>query len=309
MSSLKILLSGASSFSGFHILQSLSQAGHEVWATLQSPTSSYRDLKKRRIQSLPSNIRIVENTPFGSTGFLNLLEEEFDIYGHHGAWTQNYRSIDYELHRAFENNTHNIKAVMECLSRTQTHVVISSSIFEGNAQTPPFSPHGLVKSITTQAFFLYAQLYDVPISRLVIPNPFGPLDNAKIIAYLCKEWFAGRVPIVQTPQYIRDNIPVDLLALSYRYWIEQPRSFQSSFHPSGYQSSMGEFAKRVAKELAPRLQIDCPIQFAVQTRFEQPKTLINNISAHMLCPQWSEERFWDLFALDLLSRKENSDLI
>ena len=304
MPSLKILLSGGSSFSGYHIVQTLAQAGHDVWTTLQSSPESYQNQKARRIQSLGSDISIVPHTPFGSPAFLNLLREGFDIYGHHGAWTDNYRSMDYRLQHAFENNTYNIQSVMKSCAQHQTQIVLTSSIFEGDTHNPPFSPYGLAKSLTTQTFFFYAQQYNVPISRFVIPNPFGPLDNPKLLHYLCKEWLEGRTPMIQTPDYIRDNIPVDLLALAYQHWIEQPQiPKDKSFRPAGYQGSMSTFAKRVSSELAPRLSLSCPLHFATQTDFSQPLRLLNQTPAQPLCPQWNEELFWDALATDILSWK------
>ena len=162
-----------------------------------------------------------------------------------------------------------------------------------------------MKSLTTQTFFFYAQQYQIPISRFVIPNPFGILDNPKLLHYLSTEWLKKRTPIIQTPVYIRDNIPVDLLAFSYLYWLKkQSLSPETVFEPSGYQSSMADFAKRVATELSDRLGLPCPLLFKTQTDFSQPHTLINSTPAPILCPQWNEKSFWDSLALDILSRKK-----
>jgi len=259
-----------------------------------------------RIEKLPSSVHIVPNISFGHAPFLELLQENFDVYAHHGAWTNNYRSLDYKLHKAFQNNTHNIKEVMEQLAQQDCkQIIVSSSIFEGDTcNRPPISPHGLAKKLTSETFFFYANLFQQNISRFVIPNPFGPLDNPKLIHYLATEWFNKRTPTLKTPLYIRDNIPVDLLAYSYVYWLQSPKDNDKTFAPSGYVESMKCFAQRVSKELSNRLSIPCPLLFSDQRSFAQPKRLINPTKAQSLCPKWNEQDFWEALSVDLLLRKK-----
>ena len=40
----------------------------------------------------------------------------------------------------------------------------------------------------------------------MIPNPFGPYEEPRFMAYLMKTWLKGEVARVQTPRYVRDNI-------------------------------------------------------------------------------------------------------
>ena len=54
--------------------------------------------------------------------------------------------------------------------------------------------------------------------------------------------------VFKSPDYVRDNIPVDLLALGFADWVEKcPDTVGTSgYRPSGYVSTMAEFVERVA---------------------------------------------------------------
>jgi len=54
----------------------------------------------------------------------------------------------------------------------------------------------------------------IPLGKFVIPNPFGPFEEPRFTAYLMRSWKDGKPAGVKTPDYVRDNVPVDLLAPS-----------------------------------------------------------------------------------------------
>ena len=309
---MKILITGASSFSGAFFVKQLALSGHEVVATYRLQPKSYTGVRLKRVQLASQYARNVYGVSFGDDRFIDLISNEsFDVYGHHGAWTQNYRSMNYDIHSAFLNNTKNVQHVLQNLASRGCHrVVISASIFEGNGvlyerDKIPFSPHGLIKLFTSKTIDFYGCHYGMHVSRFVIPNPFGVLDNPKLIDYLCGEWFARRIAQIKTPLYIRDNIHVELLAQAYVYWLEQmvctPGS--SVFAPSGYVGSMGDFVGRIAKEMRIRLGWPCAYHLEKQTDFSQPKTLVNSTPVLPLFEHWDPATAWE--ALAAYQRKKN----
>ena len=50
--------------------------------------------------------------------------------------------------------------------------------------------------------------------KFVIPDPF--FEEPRFYNYLVQSWLKAEVPAVRTPLYVRDNIPVDLLASRLR---------------------------------------------------------------------------------------------
>ena len=202
--------------------------------------------------------------------------------------------MKYDFQTAFASNTRSIDQVCHLLSENGCRkIIVSSSIFE--RAEPIFSPYGLIKKLTTETVEFYGTHFGLHVTKFVIPNPFGPLDNAKLLDYLGIEWQANRTPCIQTPLYVRDNIPVDLLALGFADWVEKcPDTVGTSdFRPSGYVSTMADFVERVAVAFRNRLHLDCAVDMAEQLDFSQPMRLVNDVPLQDLFPNWNENAFWD----------------
>ena len=132
------------------------------------------------------------------------------------------------------------------------------------------------------------------MGKFVIPNPFGPLEEPRFCAYLVRCWKAGGTAEVRTPDYVRDNIHVDLLARCYAAFaatVAGGAAF-SRCNPSGYVEQQGAFAQRFAREVARRTGMECPVLLGRQTEFSEPATRINTEPAATLVP-WDEAAAWD----------------
>ena len=128
----------------------------------------------------------------------------------------------------------------------------------------------------------------------MIPNPFGPDEEARFTNYLVRNWFAGETPGVRTPAYVRDNIHVDLLAAAYAGFAESLTDGPlQHYGPCGYLESQGVFTERFARELAPRLGVDCPVELADQSEFPEPRIRVNTDDASRYAPDWDESAAWD----------------
>ena len=291
---MRILITGPTSFSGAFIIEALAKAGHEVVTTFTKSVSEYTGVRELRAQKAAANATIHEGVCFGDAHFLSLLQSEsFDVFCHHGAWTHDYNSMDYDFESAFATNTQSMNLVCQALAKNGCQkIIVSGSIFEEGEEL--FSPHGLVKKMTAQTTAFYGMHFGMHVSKFVIPNPFGPLDNPKLIDYLGREWHADRMPCIRTPLYVRDNIPVTLMALGFVHWVEEcPTTVgTSSYAPAGYISTMGQFVERVAMELRSRLGLACAVEMGTQTDFSQPMVLVNDTPIQHQFPEWNESDFW-----------------
>jgi hypothetical protein len=136
------------------------------------------------------------------------------------------------------------------------------------------------------------------MAKFVIPNPFGPWEDARFTTYLARTWAAGQVAAVRTPDYIRDNIPVSLLTSAYINFAEQISSGApySKFNPMGYVESQGAFADRVAREMRSRTNWNCGLDLAVQTAFDEPHERMNIDPLDAQKLGWNESAAWDELA-------------
>lgn len=296
---MKVLLTGASSFTGYWFAKALTEAGHEVVAPLFRPREAYYgDTRADRVSALESIVRLVPDCAFGSEAFMAILDEGFDLLAHHAATVGDYRSADFDIINAVAANTNNIQAIIR--SGKIEGMVLTSSVFAqgegaGSAPLRAFSPYGLSKGITSDIITHLAGEVGLPLGRFVIPNPFGPLEEPRFCAYLIRTWKAGETARVLTPSYVRDNIHVDLLARAYvRYAADVlARRSMSAFYPSGYVESQGAFATRFASEMRSRLGLACELELAHQTVFSEPVVRFNTDLATQYIPDWDERISWD----------------
>lgn len=297
---MRILLTGASSFTGYWFARLLAESGHEVVAPLRGSPDRYEGRRAVRLARLAGLVRLVPDCPFGSSPFLDLVEtERFDLLCHHAAEVGNYRSPDFDVNGAVAANTRALPEILRKLSAKGAQgVVLTCSVFapgEGLGEAPlrAFSPYGLSKGLTTEVFRYWCAAFGLPFGRFVISNPFGPLEELRFCAYLLRTWKAGEIAEVRTPRYVRDNVPVRLLARAYVDFVARLPSITGETHlgPSFYAESQGAFAERFAREVRARTTLPCPLNLAEQTDFSEP---LIRISTHPVVVSAQEERgLWD----------------
>ena len=302
---MKILFTGASSFTGFWFVKALAATGHEIVCPLTHGLENYTGTRRRRIDLLQPFCKFVPNAFFGSDQFLKLgSAENFDLLCHHAADVTNYKSPAFDAPAALRNNTHNLPAVLPVLrERGLKSVVLTGTYFEAGegAGTGPlrtFSPYSLSKTLTFDAFLAECRNAGVPLGKFVIPNPFGPLEEPRFTAFLMENWKAGLPCEVKTPDYVRDNIHVDLLAVAYAKFAAKAVATKEpllKINPSGYVESQGEFARRVAREVKERRGWACELKLAKQEDFSEPLKRANTEPATKLAPEWNESKAWDAF--------------
>src|SRR5487761_2418034 len=81
---MKILFTGASSFTGFWFVKALAAAGHEIVCPLTRDLDSYAGTRGLRIELLKPVCRFIPRAPFGSEHFLKLAgSETFESFQSH----------------------------------------------------------------------------------------------------------------------------------------------------------------------------------------------------------------------------------
>jgi UDP-glucose 4-epimerase len=300
---MKVLLTGASSFTGYWFAKALNAKGVHVVAPLRSGAANYTEgVRAERVRRLKTVAEIVEAAPFGSNRFLEVANAGgYDVLCHHAARVGDYRSSEFDIPGAVAENTANLRAVLEMMAgRGLRGVVLTGSMFEQNegaGEVPlvAFSPYGLSKGFTAAIVSHRCREFRLPYGKFVIPTPFGPLEEPRFCAYLIRAWKKSEIARVTTPSYVRDNIHVSLLAEAYAKFVREMSAGKGrdKLNPSGYVETQGAFAERFAAAMRPRLGVECGLELEIQTDFTEPLMRVNIDSAARYIGDWDEAAAWD----------------
>jgi nucleoside-diphosphate-sugar epimerase len=299
----RILFTGASSFTGYWFVKELAAAGHEIVVTFSRRPDQYQGLRRSRLESVVEVARPVFCCRLGDPRFMKLIEEEssWELLCHHGAEASDYKSLDFDVGAALQRNTYNLRQVLAALrAKGCARLVLTGSVFEdgegaGSDGLPAVSPYGLSKALTARACAYYAQARGLRLGKFVIANPFGPYEDARFVSYLMRAWLEGSTPSVNTPAYVRDNIHVSLLAKAY---VEFATTLPAApgvqkTNPSGYVESQGSFAQRVGQNVRERLNLTCGLELKHQSEFNEPRIRINTDPVGGDRLDWNESDAWD----------------
>lgn len=302
---MKILFTGASSLTGMWFVKELAKVGHEVTAIFRSALQEYTGIRLERVNQLLEHCQPVFNCTFGSDQFLALIQHSrWDLFCHHAADVTNYRSPQFDFAKALANNTHHIENVFHALQKSGCNrILLTGSVFEqregsGTDNLRAVSPYGLSKGLSSDVFLYFATILKMKLGKFVIPNPFGPFEEGRFTTYLIETWGQNKIAAVNTPDYVRDNIPTSLLAKAYAEFASQlsvEPGYQTR-HPSCYKESQGAFTTRFANEMRTRLQLPCQFELKEQTAFQEPLVRVNTESLDHHKLGWNEEQAWDELA-------------
>ena len=299
---MRILFTGSSSFTGFWFIKELASTGHDIVAVFRRGPDEYTDdLRRRRIGALAGICRPVFRTSFGDDQFLKLISEfDLDLLCCHGAEVTNYNKPEFDFLGAVNNNTYRLPNVLDALLGVGCNkVLLTGSVFEneegaGSTDLRAFSPYGLSKGVTWQLFRYHTQLRLMKLGKFVIPNPFGPFEERRFTHYLMKCWSEGAVATVNTPEYVRDNIHISLLAKKYgHYAVTFGDDGVSRTNPSGYVESQGAFTARFANQMRQRFDWKCEFALKEQTEYPEPRVRINTEYCDPKVLNWNEADAWD----------------
>jgi nucleoside-diphosphate-sugar epimerase len=305
---MKILITGGSSFTGYWFIKELAARGHAITAIARGNRDRYEGLRKERIEQIEQWADIVWSCSFGDDTFISLLDKGYDVVCHHGAQVENYKSPDFDIAAALHSNTYRARQVMEALKAAGIgRFIVTGTVFEagegvGSLPLVAFSPYGLSKTSSWEVFRYWSWTLSMPVTKFVVPNPFGPYEEPRFCNYLIQTWKKGETPTIGTPDYIRDNIHASLLAKHYAYVVEAAGSAGCQrYGPSGYIESQGAFGVRFAHEMDKRLSLRCSVNLAKQTAFDEPMIRTNDLllpgtAMTGALAGWDETAAWDELA-------------
>lgn len=295
---MNIILTGATSFTGLWFLKALKARGHTVFTPIRQDRASYQGVRMARLEEVEKFSTPAFSLPFGSEPFFEWLQTlpEIDLFCHHAADVANYKSPDFDVVSALENNTRSLVRLLKLLKQKGcSELILTGSVFEqgegeGSNHLRAVSPYGLSKGLTTDYFKYYCEREGVELKHFVIPNPFGPFEEFRFTSFLAKTWLEGKVAPVTHPNYVRDNIPIPLLADAYALFIED---HTPKLSPSYFAKSQKEFVEWFQQQMRPRLNVPCEVDIKIQEDFSEPLIRVNKDPVKL---KWDEKSFWDTLA-------------
>lgn len=301
MSPRRIILTGASSFTGVWFAEALAGDGWEVIAPLLRPREAYSGVRADRVERLAGVAKVEFDCGFGTPAMLDLIDASgpVDVFGHHAAKIGGYRLPDFDFIAALRENINDGRKVFAALKRASCRgVLLTGTVFEageGGADLPAVTPYGLSKSLTRTVLEAWADEAGLRFSAFVIPSPYGVDEEPRFPWYLFKTWFEGRAAVVRTPYVVRDHIAVPQLAKAYSQSarrILEGEADRFTVRPSGWIATQGDFAKRLAASARDRLMLSCPLELLEQTISDEPPCRVNS---DPVAPLVDEEAFWDQY--------------
>jgi nucleoside-diphosphate-sugar epimerase len=300
-------MTGASSFTGSALANGLVEAGHEVHVALRAPDGVYEGARGDRVAALSTRITahfgVSHATPSLSRLITELRPDTLLVHAHP---MEGFKNADYPLLAAVGEMTDRMPEQLDALAGAGgRHVVYSGSYYEPSAGVgtfphPALSPYGLSKAMVYELFRMHTEQRGLGMRKFVIPNPFGPGEDGKFGNYLARVWASGEVPVIQTPNYVRDNIPVQELVTRYVRYLSHLDEVPQELHPSGYIETQGEFARRMAREIGARLGRVLEVAQREDAPHPEPLVVANDGSRSVEFGE-HESAYWDAYAAGFFS--------
>jgi len=279
---LHVLLTGVSSFSGSAFAAELASRGHQVTGVLSQPRDSYQGVRADRLAMLGDSVSFIESAPMGSEALTEAIAglDAIDVVGLHHATVGDFRSPTYDLGSAVASATAGAADIAAAtVAKGATAVVFTRSVFESGFgvtdDVRPIGVYAIAKSATAELWRERFRPLDVTMKDFVIANPVGALEEPRFISYLAKTWQSGETPMLRSPHYVRDNVPIQLLAQAYADAIEDASLGDiATMAPSHWVGTNLEFAQRLSREFGSRWQIECAVGIADELDNAEPRVRI-----------------------------------
>lgn len=226
MTQISVVVTGVTSFLGYHLANAFGGAGYRVIGTYHTPADRLDPLRRARWDRLGSLLD--ECVPLDITDANEvralIAVKRPNLWIHQAGLGKNFNSDQYDLAQADRINLLPLDAIYEGLAEAGAGMLVTGSGMEyGAADCPhaedgpcfPESPYGLAKLAATLRVRQLAHRHRVPTRVARVYTVFGELDSSdRLVARLFERMRAGdRVGVA--PGVARDVCDVADIAIGY----------------------------------------------------------------------------------------------
>jgi UDP-glucose 4-epimerase len=257
----KVAVTGASSASGIWIGKSFQDKNWEVHALCSQTENTYTGLKARRIAWLKK----ISQVSFALRAEKDtlapwILANKPTIWIHHHHHMENYRTPEFNLAQARREGIPPLKAIVTALREVDCKgIIYSGSFFEpgegGDQNFGISSSYSLSKKEVGKELEKIAAAVGIPFSKIVIPDPTGPLESIDRFLPMALNAAKNGVTFeLRSPDSISDHIALQDLAEVYVGVAEKLLiGIQDTYRPSGEICTNDEWLAKINGNLLKKL--------------------------------------------------------
>lgn len=234
----KIIITGVSSFIGFHLAKTLSKY-YEIIATTTAAHDSYAGIQLTRLKLLQNqNIKFEILDVTNHERLVDVIQTHRpDYWINHAGYTKNYAAMDFNIELADSIHVTPLETLFSELAKVDCQGVIGTGTcmeysdlanpHSEDEECNPSTPYGKSKLKQTLRSIELGAHYNIPTSIIRVFIPFGDYDDPrKLFPVLVEKlWKKEEMPL-STGTQERNFVPIDELIHLYFLLLRNNKSYE-----------------------------------------------------------------------------------
>ncbi len=265
-----IVVTGVSSFVGYHLAKYFSNQGLPVIGTISRSIEHYDDIRLQRLKDLKgTKLEVVDLCHRKMVEhFIESVKPVF--WFHHAGFAKDYGSFEFDMDRGYDVNVRPLEWIYPALKKVEVQGVIvtgtgaeysdSDDAHKEDEVCLPVTPYGLSKLVETQRAAQLANLHKLKTRVARIFIPYGSMDHPqKLFATVIQSLRNGKKIELSPCEQERDFLFIDDLMSGYQGLMKHIESSEQIFEIFNLCSGEATQVKRVLLAMAKDLKVSASL--------------------------------------------------